>query len=181
MDKLIFAALAIVLPLSAFASKDEALLSNLKKKINSPKIALEYVYGDSRRWDEYLDHVKKADTEWVRLWPSLRKVSDAGATEQLDISFGYALENNPNLALNEIRHSWINDSEAKGIVEKVCTSVSETYSNQTAFKSNEKEEVLKLIERRVKKMSQIEDRNISSLKNICVEKLKNEETFWRNK
>ncbi|MFM6928981.1 MAG: hypothetical protein ACKOX6_10990 [Bdellovibrio sp.] len=181
MSKLVFIILIVVPQMSAFASKDDVLLGNLQKQIGSPKAALEYVYSDSKRWNTYLDHIKKADAEWLKLWPELRKVSDAGATQQLDISFGYVLEKKPDLALTMIKGAWANEKEMQEVVGWVCASVSEAFSDQSVEQGKEKKEVLALIERRLGKLSQVEVKEITSVKNLCVDKLKNEQSFWQRK
>jgi len=56
---------------------------------------LERLYNDQRQWSALLAGIATGAPPWLKVATTLRVVSDAGASEQLDLAVGEALEHRP--------------------------------------------------------------------------------------
>jgi hypothetical protein len=57
--------------------------------------ALQQIYEDDRQWPELLHGIATGRTSWLNVANELRSASDAGATAQLELAVGEALEHRP--------------------------------------------------------------------------------------
>jgi hypothetical protein len=97
-------ALALTLAICACAPRgaDEGpTAATLRNAIesNGAAVALKALYGDPASWAFVLRRISSGDSEWFDVAESLRRVSDAGTSEQLDHAAGEALGTNPALIL----------------------------------------------------------------------------------
>jgi hypothetical protein len=78
-------------------------LSALQESLRSvgPKVTLRFVFDDEARWDSLLDTVAKGDNSWLEVAASLREVSDAHASETLDMAIQEALPLNSSSAFQQ--------------------------------------------------------------------------------
>ena len=63
--------------------------------IDGPANELRYLSVDDRQWDRFLDLVATGEAPWLSVAAELRSVSDAAASETLDMAIQEALPKNP--------------------------------------------------------------------------------------
>lgn len=106
---------------SSSGAKVETLkLSDLKKLLKDPRNALQKTYDNQDNWNQYLDHISSGDKEWVATWPKFKQVSDAGASEMLDIAMGQLISKNAEVAFKSINDGWSSKDERLNIVKNLC-------------------------------------------------------------
>ena len=72
------------------------------------------LWEQDKTFDALLTHVDRGETQWFDIWVELRKYSDAGASESIDMAFARAIQKAPTQVLRLI---------GKGLsLEGVCTS-----------------------------------------------------------
>ncbi len=62
--------------------------------------ALAQIYGSKGQWRALLEGIASGTVAWLQIATRLRSVSDAGASEQLDLAVGEALEHHPENVLS---------------------------------------------------------------------------------
>ena len=94
-------------------------IKDLRKNLSDPKKALSDLYSTPEKWAYVMKQIEIGKSDWVKLWPDFRKVSDAGASEELDLVMSHLVGNNSNLALRTINEAW-HEEEARVITEQAC-------------------------------------------------------------
>jgi hypothetical protein len=85
-----------VLPLAAFAQgavTPEAIGSRISSVGAKP--ALAEIYADQTTWHRVIAGIASGETAWIKVSVELHRVSDAGASEQLELAVGEALGHRP--------------------------------------------------------------------------------------
>jgi hypothetical protein len=72
-------------------------LAEIEKE--GPKVTLDRWFRDNERWERIFEGIASADSEWLAVAARLRSVSDAGASETLDMALQRALQRTPAAVL----------------------------------------------------------------------------------
>jgi len=60
-----------------------------------PSATLQRIYGNNAEWSVLLSGIASGERNWLRLANQLKRVADGGASEQLSLAVGEALEHRP--------------------------------------------------------------------------------------
>ena len=123
-----------------------------------PEQTLEGIYNDPEKWRGLLDGIGTGEEKWLTLARQLRAVSDAGASEQLDLAVGEALEHRPREVLRAAVTSY-------GI-GFVCSGPEVDDPRFDSYDS-----AISAINRRLKALRTIEDADLIELRDACISKL----------
>ena len=96
------ASFAFVLLAPANSSRTPALTAETAARLVREKgahVALWQFYEDDRQWPQLLHGIATGRISWLQLANELRSASDAGATSQLQLAVGEALEHQPGNVL----------------------------------------------------------------------------------
>jgi hypothetical protein len=91
-------AMLIACSLSASAQSTAAQIDNRITRYGAER-TLWAIYADDDQWSNLLAQIARGEEPWLRVANRLRKVTDAGASEQLDLAVGEALEHAPERVL----------------------------------------------------------------------------------
>jgi hypothetical protein len=94
-------ALAVAGPSVSTANPgSEAAHISARVKNDGPTAVVRSIYADDRQWKDLLANVATGRRDWLALAVELRPGSDAGATEELTLAVGEALEHRPENVLS---------------------------------------------------------------------------------
>ena len=91
--------------------------------VHGADAVITYVFRDISRRSIFLENISKGNEEWLKVFPSLRNVSDAGWSWMMNGAIADALDTNPRKALSAI--SQVN--EALDYAKKVCGETEEDW------------------------------------------------------
>ena len=96
-----FICLPLLFLASAISAQPPLTPSGVSKLINEKGAfgALQQIYENDHSWPELLHGIATGTKSWLSIAKTLRAVSDAGASEQLDLAVGEALEHRPENVL----------------------------------------------------------------------------------
>lgn len=140
---------------------DPALTSNSVVSAiakSGAKTILDHLYEDQRQWNALLAAIATGQEDWLRIAKKLRRVSDAGAREQLELAAGEALEHRPASVLSIIAADF-------GIAS-ICGA---PHVDDSRFDSYELS--IKTIERRQELLRTIRDPRLRSQRDACLSTL----------
>ena len=120
--------------------------------------ALDEIYNSETLWPEVLHRIATGSRSWLKIAKQLRAVSDAGASEQLELAVGEALEHQPE---NVLRFAVPAFS-----LEVVCSGPD---VDDPRFDSYELS--IHAINLRQAKLREIATPNLRHLRNQCIEQL----------
>jgi hypothetical protein len=164
--------LEIFLNLNLAKASDSLALADLNKTLNNPSRALKSIYDSPEKWSEYLKHISKGEKEWLETWPTLRKVSDAGASEDLDLQISKVLKSDPTLVFNLIKRRWQASVEQFKITRSVCAASAEE-SQEVAVSGSAKSEANQAyIQTRIERINGLRIPGLDDLKKECLAQLK---------
>lgn len=75
----------------------EDILERIAK--NGPRVTAAQIYGDPMQWRAVLTGIATGSKWWLNAAVGLRSGSDAGASNQIDLAIGEALEHHPQWVL----------------------------------------------------------------------------------
>jgi hypothetical protein len=119
------------------------------------RATLSRIYEDQEQWAALLAGVATGKPVWLDLAKQLRQVSDAGATEQIDLAAGEALEHRPANVLTFVLEDF-------GIPE-VCGAPD---VDDPRFNSYDLS--MRAISRRQEKLRAIHDARLTQKSNACI-------------
>ena len=96
-------ALLFLLAASASASGATSITPNtISQQISTlgAKAALQAIYDNKTTWAQLLAGIASGTKDWLLIADQLRRVSDAGTSEQLGLAVGEALERRPENVLS---------------------------------------------------------------------------------
>jgi hypothetical protein len=92
---LLLAACRTAIPQAELDSESIARLIRWK----GPEAILARLYDDPAKWSQFLALVSRGDRDWLQIANQFRRVSDAGAADELTAAVGEALEQSPSNVL----------------------------------------------------------------------------------
>jgi hypothetical protein len=119
------------------------------------RATLERLYNDQRQWSALLAGIATGAPSWLKVATTLRGVSDAGASEQLDLAVGEALEHRPADVLSLAIPSFSLDVVCDG--PDVDDPRFDSYELSIAA-----------IERRQAKLRSIHKQSLAALRDSCI-------------
>jgi hypothetical protein len=136
-------------------TKSHSVLTSIESRIEKEgaQIILRKVYGKSE-WKSIIEGIQMANPRWLRIGKDLRKVSDAGASEELRISLAQGLEVNP---ANVFRNA-LNESDSAQ-VSWVC---------QTTGIERPMEVEIRSVEKRILAIQSIKENDLEKISSICL-------------
>ena len=148
-------------PIQANESKDSQTLKSLELRIEEegPQTVLSDVFGKPE-WNSIIEGIKKAKPRWLRVGMKLRKVSDAGASEELRISLAEGLEVNP---VNVFRNALFESDS--GQISMVCRTTGIERPLAVEISS---------VDKRILEIRKIKIRDLEKFKTVCLEALEAE-------
>ena len=138
---------------NGYHQKPKTVLQEVSKR--GANIVVTELYNDSSKWNYVLQHIKLGSVDWLNVAVALYPGSDAGASEMLVNSVGEALENAP---INVFKIAF-----PKYRLEDICSSPDVDDKRYNSF-----ERSMNAIDRRIKKISTITDRNY---KEVCAQSI----------
>ena len=124
-------------------------------KVKSPRKVVSSLYNDREKWNILLRNIVSGDIEWLKIAVSLHKGSDAHASESLCLATGEALEHNPEnvfkLTLDGFR------------IYEICSGIDVDDIRYDLYELS-----IEGINKRIKKVSAIKDKNLQDKCNECL-------------
>ena len=137
-------------------------LTQVQESLRSlgPKGTLHLLFDDGARWDSFLDAVGKGDDSWLEVAANLREVSDAHASETLDMAIQEALPLNPNSVLILVQRGSFTVDSACGM-----------YGFGQIEDERPKPVIVGLVDRRIDSVSKVEQPMLKAVKTKCLAEL----------
>ena len=124
------------------------------KVLGAKKVCIS-LYDDEKKWYDLLRKIASGNEEWLKVAINLREGSDAGASEMLSLAVGEALEYNPEnvfkFALNSFE------------INVICDGPDVDDKRYDSYELS-----IKAINKRIKKVSSVKDRNLQDKRNECL-------------
>ena len=127
-------------------------------KVKSPKKVVSSLYNDRNKWNILLRKIASGDIEWLKIADILKEGSDAGSSEMLSLAVGEALEHNPENVFKFALESFE--------INVICGGPD---VDDQRFDSYELS--IEAINKRIKKVSAVEDKNLKDECNECLRHL----------
>lgn len=125
-----------------------------------PKGTLRLLFDDEARWDSFLEAVGKGDDSWLEVAASLREVSDAHASETLDMAIQEALPLNPVGVLTFVRRGSFTVDGASGM-----------YGFGQIEDERPKAVIVGLVDTRIDAVSKVQQPTLDPVKTECLAEL----------
>jgi hypothetical protein len=140
----------------------EVDLTQVQESLRSlgPKGTLHLLFDDGARWDSFLDVVGKGDDAWLEVAANLREVSDAHASETLDMAIQEALPVNPSSVLTSVQRGSFTVDGACGM-----------YGFGQIEDQRPKAVIVGLVDRRIDSVSKVEQPTLEAVKTQCLAEL----------
>jgi hypothetical protein len=119
------------------------------------------IYEDWDEWDALLDHIVQGNREWLEIANLLKPVSDAGASEMLDIAVGEALERQPEYVL----------TVALKIFDLDLVCAAWEYG-MPGYETPE--QAIGMLEARIESLERLKDNELLPVRNECIEVIRDE-------
>lgn len=143
--------LLLAVAISTLQSLDPRELGQ-KIDARGAQVTLLELYDDSAAWQLFLEHVSTAAPEWLRLANRLAPASDAGSANELEMSLGDALIQDPRAVL--------------GAIDDISLACGMFTSPETL------DELVPAIVKREVAVAAIGDSSLQSKKKLCLSNLK---------
>src|SRR3984885_4865315 len=150
--------LAVAAASAAPALSPQSVANSLA--ILGARVTLEQIYGDPAEWSSLQAGIATGEPVWLNLARQLRQVSDAGATEQIDLAAGEALEHRPAVVLSLVLDDF-------GIPE-VCGGPDEDNPRFNSYDLS-----MRAISRRQEMLRAVNETRLLRKRNACIRKLEN--------
>lgn len=137
---------------------------------------------DQAKWTEYLRDVLEGESRSLLRWPGLRKASDAGTTEQLDLALTRLISKSPKSVFAVISSGWPKEKERLAILGRVCARTNEESQEQTYPNfEEEKTSMLKLIDQKKRSLARESQMLSKKMRAVCDKELGKAHEYWSNK
>jgi hypothetical protein len=160
--KIIFAVIIIAINIIVLPNvlAEELSAKDIEKEINKsgPQKVCASLYEDVNKWYELQGNVASGNQEWLKIAGSLRAGSDAEASEMLSLSVGEALEHNPEGVFKHTLGSFK--------MSEICGA-----PDVEDVRYDSQERSLEAINRRVLKVSSVQDVNLLDERIECLQRL----------
>jgi DNA-directed RNA polymerase subunit L len=139
---------------------EELSAKDIEKEIkkSGPKEVCASLYEDVNKWYELQGNIASGNQEWLKIAGSLRAGSDAEASEMLSLSVGEALEHNPEDVFKHTLGSFT--------TSEICGAPD---VEDVRYDSHERS--IEAINRRVLKVSSVQDVNLLDERIECLQRL----------
>jgi hypothetical protein len=162
--------LALVMQLAVSRSLQPADIERMMQENGSQK-TLSFLFDDDRRWDRVLTSVATGQRAWVNVAAKLREVSDAHASETLDMAMQEALLKNPLEVLRLVARGSFDVSNACG-----------NYGFGQIEDERPTRVLVGLVDKRIAAVSRVRAQELTTSRDRCLEQLRNLRTvLQRNK
>lgn len=163
-------------------AQEENLLLEIKKRKANPGEALKYVYSDSKRWNLLLKNIENGTHEWLNIWPMLKKASDSGASEELNISMSKVLKNNSLEVITMIEKNWNLEKDRRTAFSSICSSVTNEVQDMENVPLNKEIELaFEILTKSKNNLLKIRSKANKKMVDLCLQKLHENEEFWEKK
>jgi hypothetical protein len=117
---------------------------------------LSELYNSEEAWPVVLTHIRTGAVDWLKLGAKLQRVSDAGASEELEEAFFFALAPNPTETLR---------LASPGSIPMVCSSnfLVDYPANKTS---------VHWVDERLRKVGTVKDPSLGLSRDACIQELR---------
>jgi hypothetical protein len=151
-------ALIVGAPQAMHVSSEEVRTSIAEK---GARATLRALLADEERWDQLIGEIGSGKSDWLEVAVQLRTVSDAHATETLDMALQEALPANPTGVLNLVRRGAFTAHEVCGM-----------YGFGQIEDERPVSELVLLVDRRIAAVSVIAKPELAATRNHCLDELR---------
>lgn len=125
-----------------------------------PKGTLRFLFDDQARWDSVLSAVGDGQDSWLEIAGALREVSDAHASETLDMAIQEALPLNPVGVLTLVEHGTFTVDGACGM-----------YGFGQIEDERPRAVIVGLVDRRIEAVSKVQQSSLKVVTSACLAEL----------
>lgn len=160
-------------------------ISKAEKRIAERGIldrASTYMFDNFDEQQDYLSCLLSGDSRCLRLFPTIRQMSDAGWSWELDGSIAYALSANAPGAIDAIHNfelsgpSFYKDGN---YAASVCRQTREEWSEDETDKNKLVESALSELQKRLALIEAIKEQDKTLTKTKCIDAINDSMGFWR--